>query len=144
MKFLDILYWILSELDRTCTKMCALWGTHLERGKRAMSMAAIITGCNLPKIKPKGAVCCEYYVSQSYISHLANWLANPACHKAQGMDLQLFTCWACGFESCQGHECLLFMCVTCCQVEASVMSLSLIQKSPTEFIHVTEYDEVHQ
>ena len=33
--FLDILYWILSKLDRPCTKMCALLGYAL--GKKKMS-----------------------------------------------------------------------------------------------------------
>jgi len=34
--------------------------------------------------------------------------------------------------------------IVCCQVEVSVMSQSFIQRSPNEFICVTEYDEVHQ
>ena len=34
--------------------------------------------------------------------------------------------------------------VVCCHVEVSVMSRSFNQRSPNEFIRVTEYDEVHQ
>ena len=116
--FVDILYRILSKLDMTRTKECALLGMHSERRKRwATSMAAMITGCNLPRIKPKGAVCCEYYVSQSYSCHLANWLANADCHTAQDVGLRLFTCWDCGFESCQGHECLSPESFACCRVQ---------------------------
>jgi len=36
-----------------------------------------------------------------------------------------------GFESHQGHGCLYVVSVTCCQVEVSAMSWSLIQRSPT-------------
>jgi len=41
-------------------------------------------------------------------------------------------CWDCGFESCLGHECLCVVSVVCCQLEVSVASWSLVQRSPTD------------
>jgi hypothetical protein len=43
-----------------------------------------------------------------------------------------FTCWDCGFESRQRHECLFLVSVVCRQVEVSAPGLSLVQRSPTK------------
>jgi hypothetical protein len=40
--------------------------------------------------------------------------------------------WDCGFESRLGHGCLSLVSVVCCQVEVSVTSWSLVQRSSTE------------
>jgi len=37
--------------------------------------------------------------------------AHPSSCMVWGVGLQLFACWDCGFESHQGHECLLWVCV---------------------------------
>jgi len=41
-------------------------------------------------------------------------------------------CWDRGFESHLGHGCLSVVSVVSCQVEVSVMSWSLVQRSPTD------------
>jgi hypothetical protein len=38
----------------------------------------------------------------------------------------------CGFEYHRGHGCLSLVSIVCCQVEVSVTSWPLIQRSPTE------------
>ena len=59
---------------------------------------------------------------------------NPSGHAVQGIGLQLLACWDCGFESCQGHECLSLLNVVCRQVEASATGRSLVQRSPTKCV----------
>ena len=46
--------------------------------------------------------------------------------------MRLLACWDFGFDYHQGHECLSFVSVVCCQVEVSASSLSLIQRSRTK------------
>ena len=57
------------------------------------------------------------------------------------MGLWLLTCWECRFEPRLGCGCLSLVSVVCCQVEASVLGLSLVQRSPTE-CGVSECDDV--
>ena len=55
------------------------------------------------------------------------------------MGLRPLACWDCKFESSREHGCLSFVCDLCCQVEVSVLGLSLVQMSLTD-CGVSEYD----
>jgi hypothetical protein len=60
-------------------------------------------------------------------------------HKKKFATLYLFdcrsqwprACWYCGLESHRGRGCVSVVSVVCCQVEVSVTSWSLVQRSPT-------------
>jgi len=54
------------------------------------------------------------------------------------------SCWHCWFESRRGHGCLCLVSVVCCQVEVPATGRALVQRSPTECVHVTECDEGQQ
>ena len=56
----------------------------------------------------------------------------PSDRSVKGVGLRPFAYWHCGFESHQGHGCLSLVSVVCCQVEVSVTSWSLVQRSPTD------------
>jgi len=49
-----------------------------------------------------------------------------------GVRLRSLASWDRGFESRWGHGCLSLVTVVCCQVEVSVTSWSLVQRSPSE------------
>ena len=56
------------------------------------------------------------------------WDSNPWSQQVSGR--RPFTCWDLGFESQRGHRYLSVVSVVCCQVEVSVTSWSLVQRSP--------------
>ena len=58
------------------------------------------------------------------------WDSNPRSQQACGH--RPLTCWDHGFKSYRGHGYLSVVSVVCCQVEVSVMSWSLVQRSPTD------------
>jgi hypothetical protein len=43
---------------------------------------------------------------------------DPSGRAVQGVSLGPLACWDCGFETRQGHRCLLLVGVACCPVEA--------------------------
>ena len=53
-------------------------------------------------------------------------------------------CWDCGFEFWGENRCLLLVSVVCCQVEVSAKGRSLVQRSPTECMFVSECGPVQQ
>jgi hypothetical protein len=64
-----------------------------------------------------------------YLHYLNYLMPVPvAARPSQGS----LACWDCGFESHRGRGCLSVVIVVCCQVEVSVASWSLIQRSPTD------------
>jgi hypothetical protein len=54
----------------------------------------------------------------------------------EGVCLQPFVCWDCGFESHPWHEYLCVVSVVCCQVAVFATGRCLVQRSPTEFVCV--------
>jgi hypothetical protein len=60
-------------------------------------------------------------------------LADPGS-SAVWVGLRLFACWDRGFESRQGHRCLILVNVVCCQVEVSMSGWPLVQRNPTEWV----------
>ena len=65
--------------------------------------------------------------------------ATPSGRAVQGVGLWPLACWHYGFGSRWSHGCLSVVIVMYCQVEVSVLALSLAQRSPTEW-GVTECD----
>jgi hypothetical protein len=61
-----------------------------------------------------------------------------------GMGLRLFACWIAGSNPAGDYRYLSLLSVVCCQVEASATGRSLIQRSPTERVCVTECDQEQQ
>ena len=55
-----------------------------------------------------------------------------ACKISHSRSQWLLACWDRGFESHRWHGYLSVVSVVCCQVEVSVMSWSLVQRSPTD------------
>jgi hypothetical protein len=66
------------------------------------------------------------------ISHISCSKADPGGRTVLGVRLRPLACWDCGFESHRVGECLSLMSVVCCQVEVTVSSWSLVQRSLTE------------
>jgi hypothetical protein len=58
--------------------------------------------------------------------------AGPSGRAVLDVGLRSLACCDCGFESHQGHECLVVVCVVCCHVEVSATSWSLVQRNPTD------------
>jgi len=59
-------------------------------------------------------------------------IADPSGHTVYGVGPWPLACWDCGFETHWEHRCLSFVSVVCCQVAASALGWSFIQRSPTK------------
>ena len=57
--------------------------------------------------------------------------------------LRPLACWDCGCESHRGMD-MSVVSAVCCQVEVSATGRSLVQRSPTDCVCVTECDKVQQ
>ena len=70
--------------------------------------------------------------------------AHPGGRALESAGLRSLACCDCGFESRRGRECLSIVNVVCRQAEVSATGRSLIQRSPTKCVRVTECDQMQQ
>jgi hypothetical protein len=66
--------------------------------------------------------------------------ANPCGRAVKVVGLRQSACWECGFESRRGrgHGCLSLVNVVCCQTYFSASGCSLVKRSPTGCVCITE------
>ena len=70
--------------------------------------------------------------------------ADPGGRAVYGVGLRPNVSWDCGFASLRGYGCLTLLSIVCYQVEVSATGRSLVQRSPTNCMCVTECYQIQQ